>query len=859
MITYDDLLRIDIFKDLSRENLLSLIPHLTEKNFPPGITVVYHGDPGYAMFLVRAGTLAVTLINSEGVEYTINTMEPGNIFGEMALMTGEPRSANVKTLSDVRLFELRQKDFFDLVLKYPTLNENILRLLVRRRTNSAIFLHSASVNQKGNIATLFAQPPPAVDRFIGRTKWSSEFNLSINRLADTSGNVLICGERGTGKDLTARLIHFNGIFKNQPLYHLDCANPPPVQRVSKEGIIEEEEMLHREIAQESALFGHGRGIGSYDQSIRRGYLELSDKGAVILENIDTLSLRVQRLLINFIQTGTFVRMGETEQIASQVRLLVTTSESLNDQEGKGTFISELQKLIADEILSLKPLRERKKDIPVIAKYFLREFNQKFNKNISSFSSTALNLLVDHDWPLNVDELSQVVERAVVVATNDTIQESQVFLNIPTFTATGKYNLLRNHSFRRLVDKKYFPAGLRFFTIPFFLALIFFTFTGPLENNPANLLAWTVLWPFLILSTLISSRGWCGYCPLPFISNRVNFYREKFPPVPDCLVKNGVWIGIFGFAAILVAEHTTHMFTSAPATGILFLSILGGTIVVDFFFGKRTWCKYVCPLGEMISQVSVLSFVELETNSTICMSQCLSHDCVKDENCPMGLHPTAAAVSKDCILCLSCVKKCPHQAVHINVRLPWKELLLRKKWDITGAFFAVSLAALILAMHLPIWKPFSSYMSWQFTANLRSVELMIAVIIGLTFIALTFFASGFPKGASWKHNFVVSGYAYLFLVSAGLFNIYFHEFVYHGQNLIPWIIEQFGLCDVISSEWVTPNLGTLKAVIPVATVIGAITSITVLSRLSKKHAIPARVRWAHQAIMFVTALLFLLIL
>jgi len=136
---------------------------------------------------------------------------------------------------------------------------------------------------------------------------------------------------------------------------------------------------------------------------------------------------------------------------------------------------------------------------------------------------------------------------------------------------------------------------------------------------------------------------------------------------------------------------------------------------------------------------------------------------------------------------------------------------------------------------------------------------LAVTIGLVFTALAFFLSGYPGNVSWKQNFAVAGYAYLFLAFAGFFNIYFHEFVYQGHNLIPWTVEQIGLGEVVPAEWITPNLGTLKALIPLVTLAGAISSLYLLAKLSGKFSIPRFVRLAHQGIMLLTTFVFLAIL
>ncbi len=144
-------------------------------------------------------------------------------------------------------------------------------------------------------------------------------------------------------------------------------------------------------------------------------------------------------------------------------------------------------------------------------------------------------------------------------------------------------------------------------------------------------------------------------------------------------------------------------------------------------------------------------------------------------------------------------------------------------------------------------------------NLRVAEVTSSIVIGVTFIALTILASGYPGTYSWRQNFSVFGEASRFLVFAGFFNIYFHEFVYRGHHLLPWIIEQVGLGNVIPAPWITPNLGTLKAVIPIATIIATITSFIMLAKLAKKHDMPPSLRKANQGIVLMTAVIFLLIL
>jgi len=849
-----------IFKDFPSEALAGIIPRLREKNFRAGTCILYRGDPGYSMFMILSGSVAVTLINDDGIEYTLTTLGKGEVFGEMALLTGEPRSANVKAVTDVLLAELSQEAFLELIATFPQLNESLLRLLAQRRTRSSVRQQFALLEREEIIASLFGQQAPDVDHFLGSSRATTDTNAAIARLAVAEGNVLILGERGTGKELAARLIHVHGPAGTRPLYHLDCANPPPIKRDEERGKGTEKDVLHLEIAQESALFGHGADAGSYARSIRRGYMELADGGSVILENVDSLAPRVQRLLVQYYRDGTFLPRGASQQISSRVRLITTASRTLRELKEEEKLDPEMLALVSAEVLQLKPLRQGKKDIPVIAEHFLDVYNKKFNKQISHFSKEALNLLVDHDWPLNVDELRQVVERAVVITEGKAITESQVFLKLPSFSTTGRFNLLRIPFLRDLLNQPLIPVGLRFITVPFILLLIVCTLAGPGENNLANLVVWSIWEPLLIISIFFAGRSWCAYCPLPVIGEYAGRFRKKSLPLPGVLARYDFWIGVGGLIIIIQTEHIFDMFNKAHATGVLLLVILSGAVITSFLFGRRSWCKHFCPLGRMIAQYATISLLELGSNNNVCSSQCHNHDCVRDGNCPMGIHPSTASAGKDCIFCLSCVKSCQHRSVRLNAHYPWQDLLQKEKWELSDALFAVLVIASVLAVKLPEWGIFRRFI---FHESARSHDLITGLgenlPITIAFAALVLLASGFPFKREWKRHFVVAGYAYLFLALSGLLNIYLHEFVYKGHHLLPWGVHLFSLGALELPDWLTPNLGTLKVLFPMITLAGGISSLLMLRLLANKYSFTQSLYRIHQVILILVMLLFLLIL
>jgi len=831
MITESDLLSVKIFQDIAPELISTLAPRLEEKHFRSGDIILYRGDPGYSMFMVLEGSVAATLRNEEGLEYTLAFLDQGEIFGEMALITGEPRSANVRAVTDVRLAELSQDTFLKIISEYPKLNETMLQLLAQRRARTSIRWDFMNMEREEILARLFAQEHPRIDHIQGKSKWSRTVNASIAELAGSNENALVFGERGSGKLTAARLIHFKSLSREKPLLHLDCMNPPAISRELKKN---RDELLV-EIAQESALFGHGANAGGYARGMRRGYLELADGGAIILENVECLALHVQRALLEFLRTGAFARKGETGLLSTRMKIISTSVKSPEQLRNEEGFDPELLNLISGKSLEMAPLRKRKKDIPVIAMDFLVENSRKFGKDVAGFSEEALSELIDHNWPLNIRELKQVIERSAAVAQGSTVTAGQIFFN-PSQLSGNRFNLLRLAPVQNILSNHWVPKGLQFVTVPFILAVIILTLAGPPLKNPANLMVWAMWWPFLIFSTLVASRSWCAYCPLPAISDGVNFWRSKYLQAGPVLEKYGTWIGVAGFAVIFAAEHASGMFQDARATALLLLSILAGTLIMNSVFGKRSWCKHICPLGKMVAHFSALSVIELTTNNAICSNQCDTHECVVGKSCPMGLHPAAAASSKDCILCFSCSRKCRHRSVRLDVRLPWVNNAMPRKWDMAGAFFSVLLIGLVVSATLSPGQSAMLASRWFGSVAIDPYFITAAGIVSLTVIVFVL-AAGFPA-RSWKQNFRVSGYSCLFLGLAGLFGIYFHEFVNSGGYLLAWTLDMAG---INGGAAMLADLSVFKAIFPVLMLIAYATSVYLIRHLGETYSMSLRVQ------------------
>jgi Nif-specific regulatory protein len=230
----------------------------------------------------------------------------------------------------------------------------------------------------------------------------------VRRVALTDSSVLILGESGVGKELFAEQIHLQSNRKNKPFIRVNCAALP-------------------DALLESELFGHVRGAFTDATNERRGRFELSDGGTIFLDEIGELPLALQAKLLRVIQNKTFEKVGSSEQITVNVRIIAATNRDIEKSVEKGTFRNDLYYRLNVLPLYIPPLRQRKEDIIELAEFFLKRFNRETNKQIRGFSDNAMEEILSYSWPGNVRELENAVERAVVIAKNDIITPKELLL------------------------------------------------------------------------------------------------------------------------------------------------------------------------------------------------------------------------------------------------------------------------------------------------------------------------------------------------------------------------------------------------------------------------------------------------
>ncbi len=279
------------------------------------------------------------------------------------------------------------------------------------------------------------------EMIVGKSRTMQTVLDMVSQVAPTESTVLISGESGTGKELLAHEIHNHSPRRNAPFVVVDCG-----------ALVE--------TLFESELFGHVKGSFTGAHETKHGRFEVADGGTIFLDEISNISLNIQAKLLRVIQEREVTRIGSSKPIKVDVRILAATNENLADLVRKEKFREDLFYRLSVVPLHLPPLRERKEDIPLLVEHFLEKYNRRARKNINSISAEVKKALMEYDWPGNIRELENTIERAVVLSKGNEIEvESLVYHGISAGSslfhlAGGKFKTLED------IEKEYIKAVLQ---------------------------------------------------------------------------------------------------------------------------------------------------------------------------------------------------------------------------------------------------------------------------------------------------------------------------------------------------------------------------------------------------------------
>ncbi len=238
---------------------------------------------------------------------------------------------------------------------------------------------------------------------ISKNPRMNEVFALIQEVASIKSTVLVEGESGTGKELVARAIHYSGERAERPFVAVSCA-------------------ALAETLLESELFGHEKGSFTGASERKRGKFELAEGGTLFLDEIGDISPKLQVDLLRVLQERTFFRVGGSEEVSVDVRVIAATRVNLREEVTAGRFRDDLFYRLNVINIRIPPLRERREDVPLLAHAFVERLSKELGKDVGELSEGALRVLIDHEWPGNVRELENAVERAIVTAKTHVLSE-----------------------------------------------------------------------------------------------------------------------------------------------------------------------------------------------------------------------------------------------------------------------------------------------------------------------------------------------------------------------------------------------------------------------------------------------------
>lgn len=354
---------------------------------------------GYQIKEAGDGDEVVPLLAKEEIDLILLDMKMARMDG-IATLAALQQSGNTVPVIVITAFSsvesavaAMKNGAFDYIVKPVDIEE--LKLIVARAL-SFRKLNDENQRLKKRLGDKFS-----FNNIVGNSEIMQEMFSTLALVAPTDATVLITGESGTGKELIANALHQNSNRRDAPFIKLNCA------------------ALHENLL-ESELFGHEAGSFTGAAARRKGRFELAHKGTLFLDEIGDMSLPTQAKILRVLQEGEFERLGGTETIKVDVRLLAATHKDLQTMIEERTFRQDLYFRLSVVPIRLPSLRERSTDIPDLAYHFLQRYIEKNRKDIKGYHPEALRLLVHYSWPGNIRELENTVERAVILCPGEHI-------------------------------------------------------------------------------------------------------------------------------------------------------------------------------------------------------------------------------------------------------------------------------------------------------------------------------------------------------------------------------------------------------------------------------------------------------
>lgn len=639
---------------LSPRLLEAIAQILQEQVVPASQQLVSAGTAPQALYILKQGRLESHPTSQASRLVQDSGLLPGAAINLQELLLDQLTQQTIITLSECRLWVAPADRFQQLVDEYPEITQTFSRQLAESLAEISAQL---MYEQERQTALRPYLVPKAKRGVVGKSRYAVRLRQEINQAAADRSPTLIFGEPGLEKDNLAALIHFGSPQRREPMIQINC-NTLQVSGAE--------------------LFGRAGG--------RPGLIEWLGTGTLMLNNLQELPTELIPQLVNLLETGSYTpvsRSGEpaAESRTCQARIVMTTEKTLSAVER------------VSHLIKVPPLRVRKADIAAQVEYYASLLCRAKGIPRLQVTPEALRRLQGYDFPDNLRELQSLIERAI--AQSSTAQEltEEVFWSAQAQKKRFRVNLLNAYpSLRHFLRSPWWPDRINYgFTSWFFAVVVIILFVGPqnrAENFALNMF-WAWWWPLVLLGFPFVGRLWCAYCPFMIygeITQKLSlwlFPRQLKHWPRQQAERWGGWF-LFGlFVLIFLWEELWNLENTAYLSACLLLLITAGAMIFSALFERRFWCRYLCPIGGMNGLFAKLSMVELRAQQGICSATCTTYQCYKGGpqkgegletgGCPVYSHPAQLQDNRDCVLCMTCLKACPHRSVELNLRPPGIEL------------------------------------------------------------------------------------------------------------------------------------------------------------------------------------------
>jgi transcriptional regulator with AAA-type ATPase domain/NAD-dependent dihydropyrimidine dehydrogenase PreA subunit len=677
----DRLANSAIFQSLPRNSIAEIYSNSTRQTYNTNEIIFRQEEGSDYVYVILQGTVSLTHAPQEGREIGLAVHRAGEVFGEMSLLTESRRFVTARAMEKTGILAVPRSVFLELYREYPEASQAAIKKWFSAMLDGR---QQSQVYQEHHYSKLLTklEARPCIP-LIGSSKRAKKLREQVDVFCGMNRPVLLSGDNGSMKSRVAQFIHKHGDGREGSYIIFD---PTFIPGFVSEGLQHERETVYyRELEQMAALFGYDQEIYGHTYAPWQGFLKLAHNGTLVIKDGADLEPKVQRLLLEYLKTGMYYPLGAERPAQASARVIINATDDLDLENALYEYLSVDQ-------LHLEPLLNRKRDLKEIIHLLLREIGQEQNKPVKKIDQEALNRMMAYNWSGNFRELEEVVSRSVSLAKGDVIRAEDVFIGTVPITGKRALNLLSIGFIRNFFQSPFYPIAPQIVVAGMFVMLIILGIWGnpSPDSNISLLLVWANWEPLLILSCLLLARIWCSFCPIGFFSNLVRKVKLKRTKIPPQYLNYGFFISAVGLAIIFWAQAAFHMFERPTETAWLLLAMLGSAVIFALLFEGRIWCRYVCPLGQMVATFSRASIVEVRSNYNYCSHECTDYVCYTGRGdtpgCSMGKGPFAMATNQNCVLCGNCMKACENQAVQFNLRPPGWELWNTRKADLAMILF-----------------------------------------------------------------------------------------------------------------------------------------------------------------------------